>query len=156
MFRQHCGKVALHHWRLMLRQHSGNVVWTLWPHCSPKLGTSVETMLPECCVNVVAVLLSYIGVVHWANVQTTLCEHWSNVAPQHCGTIISQCCVPMLVPNIVPMLVPNLVPVLLLNIILGCLGSRMTVAYNYKLLIRLHHQQASLHSFLNNTVYHSS
>ena len=76
-------------WWLMLRQHSGNIVWTLWKHHSPMLVTDVETMFRQCCVNVVEMSLPNVG--DRENVQATLLEHCLNVA--------AQCWELMLVPS---------------------------------------------------------
>ena len=43
-------------WEPILRQHSGNVVWTLSQYWCPILGFDIETTLRQHCVNVVSTL----------------------------------------------------------------------------------------------------
>ena len=72
----------------MFRQRSGNVVWMLYRHWSPTLGTEVVrmfTMLRECCGNVAP------NIEDW---------HSHNVHTIH--TMFKQCCL-----NVVSTLVPN-------------------------------------------------
>ena len=57
----------------------GNV-HLLWRCCSPILEAEVEKMLSECCGN----LIPNTGDECSYNVQTTLCEHCTNVSAQCC------------------------------------------------------------------------